>query len=158
MTCLLSTLPVTCRSVFTASDSTTSQNHSLVPVFLGRQRHGVIFRSFLNVPRTEHSWPSSCEKKHCLEVAQCRWVGGLHLELLLVIRPLGMSGSARLLKQPLQFFSNYLRRASSVRFCRPDSWCRWDPESVPTLRKQSSRRDSHINTRMPFRGIDPQKF
>lgn len=115
--CLLSTLPATCPTVVTASDSMTGQSDSQGPVFLNRQRHGVTFRNFLDVSRTLHSWSSTCEKKHCLEVVQSSWGGGFW-DFLLVTTLLGTFGSAHLFGSLCSSFQirEHLRRAISVGF------------------------------------------
>lgn len=137
MSCLLSTVPVTRGSAFIASDSMTSQSHSLGPVFLGRQRHGAVFRNFLNVPWTEHTWACLLWKETLSRshTAQLDWRPTSRISF--VIRSMGTSGSAGLLNSLRTSFQimEHLRMVSSVRFCKPDRWWRHDPELVPTSRE-----------------------
>lgn len=119
-------------------------SHSLGPVSQGRQRLGVTFGNFLVGSQHWYSWPSSCEKKHYLEVAQCSWIGGFHLDFLIVIRSLGTSGSVYLLSSLYSSFQiiEHLRKNSSNRFS--DGSCWHDLDSVPSLRKQTSWRKSTL--------------
>lgn len=150
--CLLSTFPVTCPGVFTASDNTAKQKHSPVPVILAETWCN-LQRLFSMPSKTSTVGPSPM--KRTLFV-----IHTVHLDWRVppwffppVIRPLETSGSACLIGSVCSSFqiTEHLRRTSSVKFS--NRWCRHDLDSCPFSEGQSSRWVATLTHECLLRGL-----